>query len=255
MVDNVKAVILDKDGVFVNFQSLWLRVIAYRAQLIAEYITSTWEKFNLVRTACIRSMGVDEDDETIDPLAPCSMPFDMVRTALETATYLAVFDYDPTIKWKKVSDIVERALQETKEQLDVVELSEPLEGSLEKINEIKSAGLKLGLFTSDSNTNTLNTLKKFDIVNAFDAVQVGRYKDTELYELLCSSLSVTPSETILVSDSPRDLDAARNAGGYAIGVLSGVVGSDNISGLKVSADEVIDSLASLDLSKFAGNKV
>ena len=61
--DNIKAIILDKDGVFVDFHQLWMRIIAARAQILAEYTTAKWEDFNYVRTMCIRAMGVDEEDD------------------------------------------------------------------------------------------------------------------------------------------------------------------------------------------------
>lgn len=251
---NIKAVILDKDGVFVDFHKLWLRVIAYRAQLIAETTTGTWDQFNVLRTACIRAMGVDEEEETIDAYAPCSMPASDVKLALKVATYITVNAWDPGFNFKRASDIVEQCFADTIEQLDFNEMAEAIPGSIEKIKELADAGLKLGVYSSDSTTNINIALDKFALKNKITAVQGDHFKTTELYTELCKKLKVDASETIMVSDSPHDLNIAKAAGARTIGVLTGVVSKENIGLLKVVADEVLGSLSELKVSKLGDNK-
>ncbi len=251
---NIKAVILDKDGVFVDFHKLWLRVIAYRAQLIAETATGTWDRFNQLRTTCIRAMGVDEEEETIDAYAPCSMPASDVKLALKVATYLTVNTWDPSYLFKQASDTVEQCFADTAAQLDFAEMVEPIKGSIEKIKELADSGLKLGVFSSDSAPNINTCLEKFKIKSSISALQGDYYKTSELYIELCKKLKVEPSETIMVSDSPHDLSIAKAAGAYTIGVLTGVVSKENIGMLKVVADEVLGSLAELNVTKLGGKK-
>lgn len=249
---NIEAILLDKDGVFVDFHKLWLRVIAYRAQLIAEYTTDCWDQFNQVRTACIRAMGVDEDEELLDPYAPCSLPEQEVKVALKTATHLTVYSWDPTFSWKKSSDIVERVFSEANSQLDFKELTEAIDGSIDKIKEIASKSYKLAVFSSDSADNVKAALEKFEIEDLFTEIQAGELKNTELYKACCKRMGLEPEQTLLVSDSPTDLLAASEAGAYSIGVLTGVVPAGEIGTLKVCADEVISSLKDLDLSSISG---
>ncbi len=253
-MSNIKAVILDKDGVFVDFHKLWLRVIAYRAQLIAETSTGTWDQFNLVRTACIRAMGVDEEEETIDAYAPCSMPASDVKLALKVATYLTVNAWDPSFDFKRASDIVEQCFADTIEQLDFAEMAEPITGAIEKINELSEAGFKLGVFSSDSTMNINIALDKFSLKSKISVIQGDHFKSSELYTKLCKTLQLDPSETIMVSDSPHDLSIAKAAGAKTIGVLTGVVSKENIGLLKVVADEVLGSLSELKVSKLGDNK-
>ncbi len=253
-MSNIKAIILDKDGVFVDFHKLWLRVIAYRAQLIAETATGTWDQFHVLRTACIRAMGVDEEEETIDAYAPCSMPASDVKLALKVATYLTVYAWDPSFGFKQASDIVEQCFADTIVQLDFNEMVEPISGSIEKIKELANAGLKLGIYSSDSTTNINIALEKFKIKSAVAAVQGDYFKTTEIYIALCKKLKVEPSETIMVSDSPHDLNIAKAAGAHTVGVLTGIVSKENIGLLKVVADEVLASLSELNVSKLGGKK-
>ncbi len=253
-MSKITAIILDKDGVFVDFHKLWLRVIAYRAQLIAEMSTSSWDQFNKVRTSCIRAMGIDEEEETIDVYAPCSMPASDVKLALKVASFLTINEWDPSFNFKKASNIVEEAFTLSQEQLSVVELSEAISGSIPKIQEISKQGFKIGVFSSDSSSNIQNCLDKFGISSLVSVIQGDQFKSTELYEDLCSRLGVNPSETLMVSDLPHDLEIARAAGAMTIGVLSGVVSPENIGLLKIVADDVLNSLADLNLSKLGGNK-
>lgn len=254
--ENIKAVILDKDGVFVDFHKLWLRIIAYRAQKIAEYSSNDSITLDAIRRACIVSMGVDEDDETIDPHSPISSPYPIVRTALATAVYMTKADMDPLYNWKAAYEVVDKSIKEVNEELNYIDLVEAIPGSIEKIKEIAKSNLRLAIFTSDSEENTKAILEKFDLSNDVEIVNAGQVKDAEAYKELCSKLKLEAAETLMVSDAPSDLRATQEAGAYAVAVLSGIVRkNDDISPLKICSDEVIDSLADLDLEKIACQKI
>ena len=252
---NIEAVILDKDGVFVNFQKLWLRVIAYRAQLIAELSCDNSEAFAKVRAACIRAMGIDEDDETVDPIGPAAMPADSVRLALATALYINKNDEEPSFSWSHAFRIVDDSMVQTKEALDIIEMSEPIEGSVEKIKEIVKAGLKVAVYTSDAEEHAKKTIEKFEITKEISALQAGELKTEENYRSLCKVLKVNPENTILLTDSPIDLKAAKAAGAKAIVVYSGVVDKTLHQGLiNGLADDALDSMADLDLNNLGKKK-
>jgi phosphoglycolate phosphatase len=246
---NIEAVILDKDGVFVNFHKLWLRMIAYRAQLIAERAAETSEMLVKVRTNCIRAMGIDEDDEAIDPFGPCSLPAQEVRVALATALFITCNEVDPTYKWKTAFLTVDESMEQAKSELSLVVLSEPIAGSIEKIKDLAKSGIKLAVFTSDSPENINSTLDKFGIKELFSEIQAGEVKTQALYEELCTRLGVKPEKTLLVTDSPIDLKVAHDAGAKTVAVLSGVIEQAHAASLtKGIAHQVIPSLADLDLT-------
>lgn len=252
---NIEAVILDKDGVFVNFQNLWLRVIAYRAQLIAEISCDNSPSFAKVRAACIRGMGIDEDDETVDPMGPSAMPADSVRLALATALYINKNDEDPTFSWSKAFNIVDDSMVQTREALDIIEMSEPIEGSVEKIKELAAAGFKVAVYTSDAEEHAKATIEKFGIKKEISALQAGELKTETNYRSLCKELKVKPENTLLVTDSPIDLAAAKAAGANSIAVYSGVIDKLLHQGLIHGlADQTLDSLADLDLKSLGKKK-
>jgi phosphoglycolate phosphatase-like HAD superfamily hydrolase len=248
-ITNIEAIILDKDGVFVNFHKLWLRMIAYRAQLIAERSAETSEMLIKIRTNCIRAMGIDEDDEAIDPFGPCSLPAQEVRVALATALFITCNEVDPTYSWSSAFRTVDESMDQAKTELSLVDLSEPIPGSIEKIKDLVKSGFKIAVFTSDSTENINATLEKFGIKNLISGIQAGEVKTQALYEDLCSSLGVKPENTLLVTDSPIDLKVAHDAGAKTVAVLSGVIEEGSASSMtKGIAHQVINSLAELEIS-------
>lgn len=252
---NIEAVILDKDGVFVNFQNLWLRVIAYRAQSIAEMSCDNSPSFTKVRGACIRAMGIDEDDETVDPEGPSAMPAESVRLALATALYINKNDEDPSFSWAKAFRIVDESMVRTREDLDIIEMSEPIEGSVEKIKEIAAAGFKVAVYTSDAEEHAKATIEKFGIQKEISALQAGELKTETNYRSLCEELKVKPENTLIVTDSPIDLAAARAAGAKSIAVFSGVIDKLLHRGMvETKADMALDSLADLDINDLGKKK-
>ncbi len=251
----VEAIILDKDGVFNNFHKVWLRVIAYRAQKIAEISAETSEALEKIRTACIRAMGVDEDDETIDPYGPCSMPLASVRLALATTLYLIQNEANPNYTWQNAFKAVDDGIAETKRDLSVVDLSESFPGVLEKIKELADADLKLAVYTADGVDNTEASLEKFKINKLIQETQAGTLKTSTIYVDLCKRLRVKPENTIMITDSPHDLGIAKEAGAKTILVLTGITSPEmNLDSVNESADLVINSLADLSLDLISSTK-
>jgi HAD superfamily hydrolase (TIGR01509 family) len=253
--ENIEAIILDKDGVFVDFNKVWLRVIAYRAQLIAERASNTSEELVAIRNSCIKSMGVDEDLDTVDPYGPCSMPKETVRLALATGLYLAKNATDPNFGWLHCFEIIDECLEQAKEELKVSELSEEIPGAIAKIKELAEL-YKVAIYTSDSMQNTIETLDKFDLAGSVcEDMQTGERKNADNYLALCDKIDVNPENTLLISDGPLDIRAAKACGAKAIAVLSGVLEEDyNMKSIRDLTDDVLDSIADLDINNIDGPK-
>lgn len=253
--ENIEAIILDKDGVFVDFSKVWLRVIAYRAQLIAEHAANTSPELATIRDACITCMGVDEDLDSVDPYGPCSMPKDVVRIALATGLYMAKNATDPNFGWTHSFETVDTCMILAREELKVSELSEEIPGTIAKIKELAEK-FKIAIYTSDSMENTTATLDKFDLAGSVcEDMQTGEKKDADNYQALCEKIGVKPENTLLVSDGPNDIRAAKACGAKTIAVLSGVLEEDyNLKTIRDLTDEVLGSLADLKLSNIDGTK-
>ena len=63
-------------------------------------------------------------------------------------------------------------------------------------------------------------------------------------EAFCKSLNLKPSEVAMIGDSTHDLIAAKKAGLYAIGVLTGVA---KRSELELYADKILKSIKDLPI--------
>ena len=253
--ENIEAIILDKDGVFVDFHKVWLRVIAYRAQLIAERASNTSPELTAIRQACITSMGVDEDLDCIDPYGPSSMPKDIVRIALATGLYMAKNATDPNFGWVHSFEIVDDCMEQAREELKVIDLSEEIPGAIAKIKEL-AEHYKIAVYTSDSMQNTIETLDKFDLAGSVcENIQAGERKNADNYSALCERIGVKPENTLLISDGPNDIKAAKACGAKTLAVLSGVLEEDyNLKSIRELTDGIIDSLADLDLNSISGSK-
>lgn len=252
---NIDAIILDKDGVFNNFHKVWLRVIAYRAQKIAELSAETSEALEKIRIACIRAMGVDEDDETIDPYGPCSMPLSSVRLALATTLFIIQNEANPNYNWSMAFKTVDDAIAEAEQELSVIQLSESFPGAIDTIQKLAQAGFQLAVYTSDGIENTKLSLEKFKIHKNIEAIQAGNIKTTELYIELCKRISVKPENTIMITDSPHDLEIAKAAGAKTILVLTGITSPEmDLGFIKDQTDMVINSLADIDIKHISNTK-
>ena len=66
----------------------------------------------------------------------------------------------------------------------------------------------------------------------------------ETLEAFCRSLNLKPREVAMIGDSTHDLIAAKKAGLYAIGVLTGVA---KRSELELYADKILKSIKDLPI--------
>lgn len=245
----IKGIILDKDGVFVDFRKLWERVIVYRAQLIAENSLEAWDHFEKVRANAMKVMGLDPGTEEFDPYSPgACMPKETVKISLASSLYTYLHDLNANYTWKEAFDSVETSFAKVESEFDFIAVSEPIDAVVEKINEFYNKGYKLAVLTSDIEANAIGALDKFAIRDKFLFVQAGKHKTPELFKDVCRRMGLKPEETIMVGDTPGELRAAKSCGAFAVGVLSGVVNQANKQILDAEADLVINSLAELTVA-------
>jgi len=87
----------------------------------------------------------------------------------------------------------------------------------EKLDEIRSWSLRLGLFSGKGRRSAEITLRKLGLQLAFDVVVTGedvcRSKpDPEGLQLALRRLGTSPGRALFVGDSPLDIEAGRSAG-------------------------------------------
>ncbi len=126
--------------------------------------------------------------------------------------------------------------------------STPVNGLKTTLQQLKMAGLKLGVATSDSYQGIHNTLQSFSVISAFDFLcgydsGHGVKPDADMVLAFCEAMSLEPAEVIVVGDNHHDIEMGRNANaGLCIGVLTGTSTRADLEGV---ADLLLDDIAGL----------
>ncbi|MBN2203143.1 MAG: HAD family hydrolase [Candidatus Aenigmarchaeota archaeon] len=111
---------------------------------------------------------------------------------------------------------------------------------------VKRKKIKIGIVTTKRNHQSRVTLKyyklPFDVLVGFDNVK-KRKPDPEPIFKACKKLRVLPKDCIFVGDHPFDMQAAKAAGCFALGVTVGFGNKKTLK--KAGADLVVKDLRSL----------
>ena len=116
------------------------------------------------------------------------------------------------------------------------------------LDEAKRLGLKTGIASSspsewvEGHTTRLGLREYFDCIRCRDHVTLAK-PAPELYEVVCVSLGVAPSEAIAIEDSPNGIAAAKAAGLFCLAVPNAITVALDLS----QADFLVRSLAEASL--------
>lgn len=128
---------------------------------------------------------------------------------------------------KEISEIRRKALAiAEKYELEAAKNTSLLPGVAETLKTLKKKGLKIGLFTVNSEKSTNYILKRFKIAKFFDAVVSRDHMtpvkpDVRHLKAVLKALGVTPDATIVVGDGVSDMKCARELKAVAVGLPTG----------------------------------
>jgi pyrophosphatase PpaX len=113
-------------------------------------------------------------------------------------------------------------------------------------NLINKKGIKIGIVTTKSRIEALAILNGYDL--HFNTLVSGsdvkkRKPDPEPVLRACENLNLNPWDCIFVGDHPFDMLAAKSAGCFAVGTLTGWGNRKNLK--DAGADNIIKNLSSL----------
>lgn len=120
-----------------------------------------------------------------------------------------------------------------------------LPGAVQALDAVRAAGLKIGL--ASVSKNALMVLERLGITDKFDYVvdarTIARGKpDPEIFLKAAAELGVAPADCLGVEDAVAGVVSIKDAGMFAVGIGQASV--------LTQADDVIDSLAQFDLSRY-----
>jgi len=111
---------------------------------------------------------------------------------------------------------------------------------------VNKKGIKLGIVTTKRRVEALAILKGYNLpyntVVAGDDVK-NKKPDPEPVLKACKNLKIKPKYCIFVGDHPFDMEAAKSAGCFPVGVLTGWDNEKNLK--KAGADDIIKNLSYL----------
>ena len=135
-----------------------------------------------------------------------------------------------------------------KYELEAAASTDLVSGAYETLKVLKQMGLKIGLFTLNSDKAANYILQRFKLGDFF-GVAVPRNKvnfvkpNPEHLEMALKILGVSPEETLVVGDSDVDMESAKELKAVAVGLPSDKLKIDRL--MKHGANYVITSITDL----------
>lgn len=229
----IEVVVFDKDGTLIDFHAMW----------------GGWA----------RRLGAGLDEATGRPVSGdvfAAIGFDpasgRVRAGapLAVATMAAIGEVVSAVvrRWCPNVAAARRAVESAWYEPDPIALAVPLADLGALFAELRSAGRRIAVATTDDRAPTEATLRGLGLRDQVAALAcgddgVGVKPDPRMVLAICTALAVPPDRVAVVGDTPADLAMGRAAGvGLVVGVLSGVGGRAELEPL---ADLVLDSVAGL----------
>lgn len=152
---------------------------------------------------------------------------------------------------KAIKEIRGKALAiAEKFELEAAKNTSLLPGVAETLKTLKKMGLKIGLFTINSEKSTNYILKRFRLARFFDAVtprdSVKYVKpSSEHLESVLKVLEVDPNETIVVGDGVSDMRCAKEPKAIAVGLPTGLSSIEEL--MNSGANYVVTSITDLPM--------
>ncbi len=232
---NIQAVIFDKDGTLQDSQTYLRELGIRRARLIDAQIPGTGEPL-------LMAFGIQND--RLDPTGLMA-----VGSHRENQIAAAAYIAETGRSWFESQAIARGAFAEAEKSLGERATTSPLfAGSLEILQSLSAAGLKLGILSADTTANVrafIECHQLSDWVQLAMGVEAGLAKpDPALFLLACEKLGIEPQFTLMVGDAAGDIQMAQQAGGAGtVGICWGNPAAAHLE----EADVTISRLDELEI--------
>ena len=207
----VKAIIFDKDGTLIDFDSFWITV----SENTINYILKKLNREDIPLEEMLGAIGVKNGVSDIDGLL-CKCTYEKIAKTLNDI----LKKYGCNIDEEEIVGMVTDAYRLNAYSGEVRPTCENIK---EVLSKLKKMGIKLAVVTTDNPEITHMCLEKLDIESLFDKIYTDDKKTPVKPDPHCaldfSALTgASKIEMIMIGDSMTDVRFARNAGITVIGV-------------------------------------
>lgn len=214
----IKGILFDKDGTLVDFFSLWLQ--AAKAVVPEFLYENQIEATEEMKEYVLKAMGVENGK--VDPRGALAYKsYQEIAKDLCNALLEKGFRLHPVKAQKQLEHLFDETVaggQVSYKQLTDIKAV---------MRILREKGISIGLATADTMRSARNclealgTYQQFDYVGADDGVKRPK-PEADMFLEFQRKFQLKPEEIAVVGDTYNDMVFAKNNGGIAIGVLSGV---------------------------------
>lgn len=206
-LNNIKGVLLDKDGTITNSHIYWAEIIAIRSRLILKKYSLSKKYFDYISDC----MGLNVKTCKLKPEGPIALKSknEVVENVIQSLSNLLIKS-----KKEEILEIFKNANKIFQER--AIKFIEPIDYSVEFINKLKSSDIKVSLVTSDTTDNAIKAMEFMNIKERFDFIlggdiSVGKKTTGEPALLACEKMGLNPRNVIAIGDAEMDYLMAKNA--------------------------------------------
>ncbi len=211
---DVDAIVFDKDDTLVDLNTTWGPVARTWIATLADRAGHTDD---VLAAVLADRLGYDRAGGRLVPDSVMAT-HTLSEIGDRTVEILRRHGWDPVTIVERIG-VAERAVTTGLEHLPL----QPLADLVTLFTELRRAGLKIAIFTSDSARPTRHFLESCAIDDLVDVIVTGDGIDNpkphgEGLQLIAEAVGTTPDRMVMVGDSLHDHGAARHAGAWFIAV-------------------------------------
>ena len=231
LLDNIEAVIFDKDGTLIDIHHYWSSMIKIRASLITLKYFNNNEK-DRIKNNLIDIMGVNLETDKMKPNGPVGVK---PRSYIVGIVADFVRKNGCNISNNEVEEIFKKTDQKTSQ--DMLPLLKILPGVKELLIQLKQCGIHSTIVSTDITSRACIAMKTLKLDKYFTKIigadLVNNSKPApDMAKLALSDIDCKASSVVMIGDHPVDVKMGESINaGLNIGVLTGLSDSNMFDNL------------------------
>lgn len=234
----IKGILFDKDGTIIDFFSLWLSAAK---KVIPEFMkVNHLDSEHDLESLLMETIGICDDQ--VDPKG--ALAYKSYREIAEDIV-VVLRKQEIILETETVKEQLEQLFQKSVEENEMK--NHQLADMKALVHDLKERKVYVGLATADTMKSAKHCLKSLDVYQDFDYIGaddgVKKPKpDGDMFLEFQEKCGLKADEIAVVGDTQNDVLFAKNNGGIAIGLLSGVSRKEDYS---KHVDYILNSVVEL----------